>query len=94
MRTIRKTIRFDMDEYTHIENLIDMHSISFAEFARNSIMQKEIKSKVDLDLIYEINKICNSLNKIAHYVNTNKVMDMQVLQMLVDIEKRLNELLK
>lgn len=94
MRTIRKTIRFDMDEYMHIENLIDMHSISFAEFARNSIMQKEIKSKVDLDLLYEINRIGNNLNQTAHYVNSNKAIDMQVLQMLVDIEKRLNELLK
>lgn len=94
MRTIRKTIRFDMDEYMHIENLIDMHSISFAEFARNAIMQKEIKSKIDIDLIFQVNKIGNNLNQIALYVNTNKVIDIQVLQMLVDIEKRLNEFLK
>lgn len=94
MRTIRKTIRFDVNEYMHIENLLRMHSLSFAEFARNAIMQKEIKSKVDLDLVYEVNRIGNNLNQIAHYVNSNKVIDMQVLQMLVDIEKRLNELLK
>lgn len=94
MRTTRKTIRFSVDEYMHIENILRMHSLSFAEFARCAILQKKIKSKVDLSLVYEINKIGNNLNQIAHYANSNKVIDMEVLRILVGIEKKLNELLK
>jgi Na+/H+ antiporter NhaA len=93
MRTVRKTIRFNFDEYTHIENLLLMHNLTFAVFARNSIMQKKIKSKVDLDLIFQINKIGINLNQIAHYVNSSKVIDMQILYLLVEIEQKLNEVL-
>lgn len=44
-------------------------------------------------MVFEVNKIGINLNQLAHYVNTEKCIDMEVLYRLVQIEKTLIRLL-
>jgi len=44
--------------------------------------------------LYEINRIGNNLNQIAKHCNIKKSVDKLVLKELVDIEKKLNELME
>jgi len=92
-KNIRKTIRFDEDEYAYINKQIEEHHLTFATVARSAILNQEIKSKLEIEMVYQVNKVGINLNQIAHHVNTKKCIDMQVLQTLVNIERTLTGLL-
>ncbi len=92
-KNIRKTIRFNIDEYAYINKQLEEHSLSFATVARSAILNQEIKSKLEIEMVFEVNKIGINLNQLAHYVNTEKCIDMEVLYRLVQIEKTLIRLL-
>ncbi|HIP48243.1 MAG TPA: plasmid mobilization relaxosome protein MobC [Lutibacter sp.] len=68
--------------------------MTFSNFARAKILNQKIKSKITNDLIYEVSKIGNNLNQISKYVNTEKSLDFQVLEKLIEIEKHLESLRK
>ena len=92
-KNIRKTIRFNEDEYAYINKQLEEHHLSFATVARSAILNQEIVSKLEIEMVYHVNKIGVNLNQIAHHVNTKKCIDMQVLQRLVNIERTLTGLL-
>lgn len=92
-KNVRKTIRFSDDEYAYIKKQLEEHHLSFAVLARSAILNQEIVSKLEVEMVYQVNKIGINLNQIAHHVNTKKCIDMQVLQMLVNIERTLTGLL-
>jgi len=92
-KNIRKTIRFNEQEYVHVLKQIEEHHLSFATVARSAILNQEIKSKLEIEMVYQVNKIGININQVAHYVNTKKCIDMQVLQTLVNIERTLTGLL-
>ena len=92
-KTIRKTIRFNEDEYTYINKQLEEHHLSFAELGRAAMLNQEIKSKLELEMVFQVGKIGINLNQLAHHVNTQKCIDMQVLYTLVQIEKSLMRLL-
>lgn len=69
-KEIRKTIRFSEDEFSKIQELMSEHKLTFAEFARASILKKKIKTNLTKDLLFEINRIGNNLNQIAKKVNS------------------------
>lgn len=69
-KEIRKTIRFSEDEYSKIQELMSEHKLTFAEFARASILKKKIKTNLTKDLLFEINRVGNNLNQIAKKVNS------------------------
>lgn len=69
-KEIRKTIRFSEDEYSKIQELMSEHKLTFAEFARASILKKKIKTNLTKDLLCEINRVGNNLNQIAKKVNS------------------------
>ena len=92
-KNIRKTIRFNEQEYVYILKQLEEHHLPFTTLARSAILNQEIISKLELEMVYQVNKIGINLNQIAYYINTKKCVDMQVLQRLVNIEKTLKELL-
>lgn len=69
-KEIRKTIRFSEDEYSKIQELMSEHKLTFAEFARASILKKKIRTNLTKDLLFEINRVGNNLNQIAKKVNS------------------------
>ena len=92
-KTIRKTIRFDEYEYAYITKQIEEHHLSFAELGRAAILNQKIKSKLELEMVFQVSKIGINLNQLAYHVNTKKCIDMEVLYRLVQIEKSLIGLL-
>lgn len=92
-REIRKSIRLSGEENSKLNEMLETHNISFSDYGRSRILGYKIKSKIDNDLIFEINKIGNNLNQLAKVANQNKSIEVEVLQSLVSIEKKLGNLL-
>ncbi len=90
---IKKSIRFTNEEFELIETERAKTNLDFTNYAKKSIMNKRVTTKVEEDfnraLIYELNKIGNNINQIARDTKTNKV---EVLQELIKIEKHLKDL--
>ena len=69
-RFIRKTLRFSTDEYAQIESQLTTLGVNFTNFAKNAIINHKITIPIQMDLIYELNRIGNNLNKIAKSMHT------------------------
>jgi predicted transcriptional regulator len=91
-KDIRKSIRISEDENSKLSEMLKEHNLKFSDFARSRILGYKIKSKIDQSLIFEINKIGNNLNQLAKLANQNKSIEVEVLQSLVSIEKKLESL--
>ena len=92
IKSVRKSIRLSFEENEILLSELKKHNLKFSEFARAKILNQKIKSKITNDLVFEINKIGNNLNQISKYVNTEKALDFQVLEKLIEIEKHLESL--
>jgi len=89
----KKTIRFDDDELQKINEIIAPHNIKFSEFARSAILNKKIKSKIEIEFIYQIKKIGTNLNQIAKALNQNNFRnEVELLEQLFKIETQLKNL--
>jgi len=96
-RTKRITIRLTNDEYLLLKQKANNLDITLSEYIRKKILgnRERITNKCTKELLlYEINRIGNNLNQIARHCNINKSVDKLVLKELVDIEKKLNELME
>ena len=92
-RFIRKTLRFSSDEYAQIEAQLTTLGVNFTNFAKHAIINHKITIPIQMDLIYELNRIGNNLNQIAksmHTMHTKHKVTM--LTQLVEIEKQLQKL--
>jgi hypothetical protein len=88
IKNIRKTIRFSADEFSQIEEKLNEHNLSFAEFARGAILRKKIKTKLTTDYIFQLQKIGNNLNQIAKNLNSKKsdIPNSEILKVLIEIQ--------
>ena len=92
-RFIRKTLRFSTDEYAQIESQLTTLGVNFTNFAKNAIINHKITIPIQMDLIYELNRIGNNLNQIAKSMHTmDNKHKITVLAQLVEIEKQLQKL--
>lgn len=82
---IRKTIRFTKDEFAKIEAQLATTELTFTEFARSAILKKKIALPIEKKTLSKLSEINDNLQLIADANNTN----IQVLQMLVQIQKDL-----
>lgn len=89
---IRKTIRFTPEEYQKIQIQLKSLNIDFTKFAKNAIINHKITIPIQMDLIYELNRIGNNLNQIAKSINSGSGEKIPVLTQLVEIEKQLQKL--
>lgn len=93
-KSVRKSLKITVEENNILLTELKKHNLTFSNFARAKILNQKIKSKITNDLIYEVSKIGNNLNQISKYVNTEKSLDFQVLEKLIEIEKHLESLRK
>ena len=92
-RFIRKSLRFSSDEYAQIEAQLTTLGVNFTNFAKNAIINHKITIPIQMDLIYELNRIGNNLNQIAKSMHTmDSKHKIPVLTQLVEIEKQLQKL--
>lgn len=89
-KQIKKTVRFDEDEYKLIEAKLKVLELNFSSFARNTLLNKKVKLPIETRLLYEVNKIGNNLNQIAKKVNSDEKIS--VLKTMIEIEKQLKKL--
>ena len=89
-RFIRKTLRFSSDEYAQIEAQLTTLGVNFTNFAKHAIINHKITIPIQMDLIYEFNRLGNNLNQIARSCDQGEKKP--VLLELVEIEKQLKEL--
>jgi len=94
-KNIRKTIRFSTEEYEQITS--NLNGKSFSNFARELLINGKVKvsriKKADPALLYQLNKIGNNLNQIAHKVNVEGCEnDILILDSLRNIERALEEI--
>jgi len=91
-REIRKTIRFSKEEFIEIEKKLFENNLTFSDFARASILNKKIKSKLTFEMIYQFQKIGNNLNQIAKKLNKNSdVPNSEVLKMMIEIQNEIKK---
>ena len=92
-KVIRKTLRFSDSEWLAIESKLQKNGLDFSEFARASILKKEVESKADLDAVRllagQFSRLGNNLNQIARGVNKKEIGAVEVLRQLVEIEKQI-----
>jgi hypothetical protein len=91
-KSVRKSVKITVEENDILLTELKKHNLTFSNYARAKILNQKIKSKITNDLIYEVSKIGNNLNQISKYVNTEKALDFQVLEKLIEIEKHLESL--
>jgi len=91
-KRVRKTISFTNEEFEKITENLNLTNLDFSNFAKNILLKKKIVTKVEKNLISEINKIGVNLNQIAKSVNKSEKV--AVLTQLVEIEKALKDLKK
>lgn len=90
---IRKTLRFSSDEYAKVEVQLTTLGVNFTNFAKNAIINHKITIPIQMNLIYELNRIGNNLNQIAksmHKMDSKHKIPM--LTQLVEIEKQLQKM--
>lgn len=87
-KDIRKTIRFSETEWEQIEQKINEHNLTFAEFARSAILRKKVKTKLTTDYIFQLQKIGNNLNQVAKNLNSKKsdIPNSEILKVLIEIQ--------
>lgn len=98
-RTVILATKVEPSEAEQIKENAKKRGITTSEFLRRTALSIELpktkKQECDLkQLIYEVNKIGINLNQIARYVNTNKELDISVLEHLKRIEEELYLLLE
>ena len=92
-------IRVSIVEKYEIESKAIDANISVSDLIRKSVNQVNIvkkntgSKKMHEQLMRQISAIGNNLNQIAHYVNTNKKIDHDVLCMLAAVEHDLDKLI-
>lgn len=91
-RFIRKSLRFSPNEYAKVEAQLTSLGVNFTNFAKNAIINHRITIPIQMDLIYELNRIGNNLNQIAKSINSGSGEKIPVLTQLVEIEKQLQKL--
>jgi len=88
-KEIRKTIRFTDDEIVAIENICHDVGVNFSQYCRSAILGKPIKSRFDISMISQVQKVGNNLNQIAKKLNGGGKIDELILRKLIDIEAKL-----
>ena len=91
-KSVRKSVKITVEENDILLTELKKHNLTFSNYARAKILNQKIKSKITNELIFEVSKIGNNLNQISKYVNTEKALDFQVLEKLIEIEKHLESL--
>jgi len=92
MKTIGAKV--DNDFYEDINCIAKDNNISVSALIKQALKSAVIRDKsLDIKMIYEVNRIGRNINQIAKHLNKDKVLDKQMFVLMVEIEKKLKELI-
>ena len=102
-REVRKTVRFSREEVERLEQIANAKGITLSDLIRRSVLKIPIpermspeklakKNEALREVAYELNKIGINVNQIARYCNKNREVDALVLEKLIQIERKLEEI--
>ena len=85
---MRKFLKVGMSEEDYNilkENAHDLN-ITISKLSRELLKNGEIiEQPNNKEILYHLNKIGNNLNQIARFANSNKLLDVQIYNLLLDI---------
>jgi len=94
-RTVKKSFRFTENEWRLIEQKCQIAGITPTQYFRQLAVSGKVAKKDCLKekQIYlgQLGKIGNNLNQIARQLNTDKKIELWMLETLVKIEQHLNK---
>lgn len=94
-RTIKKSFRFTQSEWLQIESKCEMSGLTpsqyFQKIATTGRVAKRDCLKEKQLYLGHIGMVGNNMNQIARRLNSGEKIDVWMLQLLIKIEKTLNE---
>ena len=91
----RLTIRLDDNELNQVNLNASISGLNKSSYIRYvSINAKPPIHKFDKAMIIQVAKIGNNLNQIAKHANMHKTIDGIVLKQIVDVNKKLDDLIR
>ena len=87
----RRFLKVGMSEDLYIDLQFKSNNlnVSLSEYSRQMLMNGKIiekDKKNNIQIIYHLNKIGNNINQIARFANSNKSLDIQIYNLLVEIK--------
>ncbi|QKG28741.1 MobC family plasmid mobilization relaxosome protein [Campylobacter sp. RM16187] len=93
-RTNRITIRLNDSEINDLELKAGLSGIGISAYIRHIILHsKPPIHKFDRTMINQLSRLGNNLNQIAKHVNISKTIDRMVLKQMLDVKKKLDNLI-
>ena len=91
MRTISAKVSDEL--YQILSDISSSKNITKSEAIKQAILIAKIEdNSLKFKRLYELNAIGNNLNQIAKQCNINKSVDKSILELLVSLEKKVNDL--
>ena len=91
----RLTIRLDDNELSRVDFNASMSGLNKSSYIRHVLLNtKPPTHKFDQSLVVQVAKIGNNLNQIAKHANTHKTIDGIVLKQIIDVNKKLDDLIR
>lgn len=93
-RYYKISIRLNDDEKEKLELNASLAGLKISAYIRHVISNtKPPTHKFDKTMIIQVAKIGNNINQIAKHVNIDKVIDCVVLKQIIDVNKKLDDLM-
>ena len=92
-KEVRKTLRFSADEMAMIESKLSDHGLNFSDFARSAILKKQIRSRVTVDMVRQVQRVGNNLNQMVKMLHQGKgdISNLEVMRKLIEIQNQIKE---
>lgn len=94
-RDYKISIRLNDDEKEKLELNASLAGLKISAYIRHVISNaKPLVHKFDKTMVIQVAKIGNNLNQIAKHVNIGKAIDGVVLRQIIDVNKKLDDLIR
>ena len=94
-RDYKISIRLNGNEKEKLELNASLSDLKVSAYIRHIILNtKPPIHKFDQSLVVQVVKIGNNLNQIAKHANTHKTIDGIVLKQIIDVNKKLDDLVQ
>ena len=84
-------VRVTEEEKRFILERANSAGVTLSVFARNLLLSETLRSKTDVQMVFQMKKIGTNLNQIAHYINMLP-FDENVISSLSDINKLVDDI--
>ena len=84
-------VRVTEEEKRLILERANSAGVTLSVFARNLLLSETLRSKTDVQMVFQMKKIGTNLNQIAHYINMLP-FDENVISSLSDINKLVDDI--